>query len=142
MYFGKDRNDDYVIGCYATSIKPDGDIIQDDKIFEEGIKESNKGNPIAMQFTVAYNIPFFEVLDYDQNRYGDVAGGYVYILTIPKDVVMQKEPLWGVSEDGSNYILPDFVYGKCEQISDNQEIIPNSNTHKKVYDKRELDNSK
>ena len=136
------ENEDYVIGCHATSIKPDGDIIQDDKIFEKGIKESNKGNPRAMQFTVAYNIPFFEVLDYDQNRYGDVAGGYVYILTIPKNVVMQKEPLWGVGEDGSNYILPDFIYGKYEQISDNQKIILNSNTHKKVYDKRELDNSK
>ena len=135
------ENDDFIVGCHATSYKPDGDIIQDDKIFENGIRESNRGTSRAMNFTVAYNIPFLEVLDYDQNRYGTVSGGYAYILTIPKAVVMQQEPLWGIGEDGYNYILPDFVYGKYKQTSDNQELIINTNTNKKIYENQDVDRS-
>ncbi len=136
------EDDDYVIGCHGTDYKPNGDIIEDDKIFENGVRESNRSNSKSMQFTVAYNIPFLEVLDYDQNRYGDVSGGTVYILKIPKDVVMQKEPLWGVGEDGKCYVLPEFVYGKYKQKTDNPEVILNTNSNKKIYDNKELDRSK
>lgn len=136
------ENEDYVIGCHATSYKPDGDIVEDDSIFANGIRESVRGQANEMRYTIAYNIPFLEVLDYDQNRYGDVAGGYAYILAIPKDVVMQKEPLWGIGEDGKSYIMPQFITGKYKQFDEEATFIWNFNSKKKEYDRKEVDRSK
>jgi len=136
------ENDDYVIGCHGTSYKPDGDIVLDDKIFEDGIRAPIRGDTsLSMQYTVAYNIPFLEVLDYHQDRYGSVAGGYAYVLAIPKDVVMQKEPLWGIGSDGQAYIMPKYICGKYKQFEDDAELILNTNPKKKEYEEQKIDSS-
>ena len=132
------ENDDMIIGCHATSYIPEGDIVENDSIFENGIRAPIRGDGKAIDFTVAYNIPFLEVLDYDQNRYGSVSGGYAYILTIPKDVIGQEELLWGKGEDGNSYILPKYVYGKYKQFDNNAELILNSNSKKKTYEDEEI----
>lgn len=136
------ENEDTVIGCHGTSYTPTGDIIEDDKIFEDGIKAPDRGNPYEMLFTVAYNIPFLEVLNYDQNRYGNVAGGYAYIVAIPKSAIAGKEPLWGIGEDGKAYIMPKFICGKYKQFDENAEVIRNTNSKKKEYEKQVDDRSR
>lgn len=137
------ENNDYVIGCHGTSYKPNSEFIDDDMIFKRGLRKPIRGDAKgSIKFTVACDIPFLELLNYDQNRYGEVSGGYAYILAIPKEKMLQESLLWERGEDGFEYINPKYIIGKYKQFSNQATFIKNPNSIEKNMELENADTIK
>lgn len=115
--YGKELEEIYsdnklLIGIHGTRYITEE--IENNEIFKKGLKNSTQSGSInRLDRTVALNLPFLELLDYDGALYVPGANvPYNYIVTIPKEVLYFKGPIWGSNKEKSseNYLLPEYIY--------------------------------
>lgn len=133
--FGKElqelyKNDSLLIGVHGTEYGTDD--IKDNKIFVEGLKNSSQAGAVrCMDRTVAYDLPFIDLLDY-----GSLRPNCNYYIVIPKEIYYSGAPIWGSDMDNSdeNYLLPEYVYGMVDRREKKDfKFIKNNLPNKKKY---------